>query len=100
MKLKTLIIISLSCICFLVFPVLSDNFQEVSITEGGDQYISIPVNENVTYSYNSDIPQNGILILSLADNDTYLVNNGITIEMVTVNKNNSKSIVDMLFGWL
>jgi hypothetical protein len=82
-------------------PVLSDELQAVSITDGGTQFISVHMNKNIIYSYSSSIPQNGVMIFSLPDNDTYMVNSGDIIEMVTVSKKStSTNIIDMILGWL
>jgi hypothetical protein len=100
MKVKILITLSLICFAFFVMPVLSDELQTVSITYGGDQFVSVPTNTNVTYLYTSSVPSNGILLLSLPDNDTYMVKSDTAIEMVTVNKSNLKNIIDTILGWV
>ena len=100
MKTKILILLSLICIGIFIPMVLAYDLQWVSITEGGTQFVSIPSNKNVIYSYASAIPQNGILILSIPENDTYLLDSENSIEFVTVNKATSGSIIDVILGWL
>ena len=98
MKIKILIL--LIFMVGLILPALADDIQVVSITEDQTQFMAVPANENVIYSYASTVPQNGILVLSIANNDTYMVNDGITIQMVTVTKTESKNIIDIILGWL
>jgi hypothetical protein len=100
MKIKTLIILFLICIGVLIPPVLSYDLQYVSITEGGNQFISIPMSKNVVYSYESSIPDGGILILSLPNENTYLVDTTNYIKMVTVKKETPKNIIEIILGWL
>lgn len=100
MKLKIFTITFLLCISILVSFASAGESRAVSITEGGNQFISVPDNMPVTYLYMSSTPQNGRLLLSIGNSDTYMVNDGITIQMITVNKNESMSIIDTILGWL
>jgi len=96
MKEKILILMFLTCL--VISPVLAEDYKLVSITYGGEQYISVPSTFNVTYLYTSDIPQNGNLLLSFPDNDTYMVRYENYVEMITVSKNN-KGIIETILGW-
>jgi len=101
MKIKLLIIMSMICIGFFISPVLSYDLHAVSVVDGGTQFISVPVDKEVVYSYSSSVPQNGVLVFSLPDNDTYMVNNNNVIEMVTVRKSQEpKNIIEVILGWL
>ncbi len=93
------IIFLLICISLLISTALAEDYKAVSITYGGQQYISVPSTSDVTYLYTSDIPQNGGLLLSFPDNDTYMVKSESSIKMITVNKNNH-GIVETILGWL
>ena len=100
MKIKTLAILFLICSGVFVTPVLS--FQEVSITEDGTQFIAVPSDKNIIYSYETVIPTNGRLIFSCENNNTYWVEESNSIKFVTVNikRVEETSIIDMLFWWL
>ena len=100
MKNKILLLLSIICLVVFIPTVLAYELKPVSITEGGTQFVSIPSDKNVVYSYASDIPQNGLLILSLPENDTYLLDSDNTIEFITVSKVTTGSIIDMILGWL
>ena len=82
----------------LIFPVLADDYKPVSIEYEGDCFISVPSEASVMYLYTSDIPQNGILLLSSTYNDTYMVRSENSIEMITVNKNNY-GVIEIILGW-
>jgi hypothetical protein len=79
--------------------VLAADYKSVSITEGGEQFISVPANMEVIYLYTSDVPENGGLVLSFPDNDTYMVKSENSIKMITVNKKNY-SIIETILVWL
>lgn len=96
---KNKILIFLLFIGFLIYPVLAEDNKAVSITYGGEQFVSVPSSADVTYLYTSDVPQDGILLLSFPDNDTYMVRSGNSIEMITVSKTNS-GIIETILGWL
>lgn len=83
---------------FLICPVLAEDYKAVSITYGGEQFVSVPSSADVTYLYTSDVPQNGILLLSFPDNDTYMVRSENSIEMITVSKIDS-GIIETILGW-
>ena len=97
MKMKFILCLILMGV--LISPVLADDYKLLSITYGGEQYVSVPSNMNVTYLYTSDIPQNGILLLSSPGNDTYMVRYENSVEMITTNKNN-RGIVETILVWL
>jgi len=97
MKMKFILCLILMGV--LISPVLADDYKLVSITYGGEQYMSIPSTSGVIYLYTSDIPQNGVLLLSFPDNDTYMVRSENSVQMITVNKNN-RGIIETILGWL
>lgn len=96
---KNKILILLLFVGILISPVLAEDYKAVSITYGGEQFVSVPSNVDVTYLYTSDVPQDGILLLSFPDNDTYMVRSENSIEMITVSKTNS-GIIETILGWL
>lgn len=89
-------------IVVLISPVLAEDYKDVSITEDGSHFISIPSEKNVVYSHDSVIPQDGTMILSIGYNDTYMVKTIDSIKFVTINmkKVEENSIIEILFWWL
>lgn len=89
-------------ISLAIYPVLAGDIKDVSICSigGGEVFMGVPSNMDVTYIYTSGIPQNGVLLLSMPDNDTYIVRYENSIEVVTVNKNEPNGIIETIFVWL
>lgn len=100
MKAGKLIILFMICIWVVSVPsVAISNNKMVSITPGGTQYISVSSSANVTYIYTSIVPDNGKIILSIGNNDTYITENGNDVQMITVTKQpESKNIIDIILG--
>ena len=102
MKLKITITLLLVCIGLLITPVASENLQVVSITEDNNQFMAVTANKDISYSYESNIPDNGKMVLTVGSNDTYLVETTDSIKFITVNnkKSNGINIINILIGWL
>lgn len=95
---KKKILMLMFILCLIIPPVLAEDYKAISITYGGEQFVSVPSSADVTYLYTSDVPQNGVLLLSFPDNDTYMVKSENSIEMITVSKNDS-GIIETILGW-
>lgn len=98
MNVRKLILFAIICVSLFIPSVLAEDYKIVSITYGGEQFVSVPSNVNVTYLYTSDVPQNGVLLLSFPDNDTYMVKSENSIKMITVSKSN-RGIIETILGW-
>lgn len=97
-----LLIITLMCLSLIIFPVLAEDLRAVSITEDNTQFMVVDANKDISYSYESSVPSDGRLVLTIGYNDTYLVETTDSIKFVTVNnkKSDGLDIINILFGWV
>jgi hypothetical protein len=103
MKVKLLIILLVILIGIFLPVVLAEEFKESPITEDNQQFVVVPSDRSVTYlsQISDNVPANGILLLTISENKTYMIDDGSNVKFITIMKAlKTESIIDILLGWL